>query len=140
VVHFAAFEQQRRLVVPTVLYLAVSLNLPVVQVTLVPPHLVTSFTQQVLVFSALVQEPPAQYVVVAAAISFLPAAHVTVEHFAMAEQHAASVLPVTPFLAVSLSLLVPQVTVAPKHLVASVSQQVASSVFAHTLFAQYVIA
>jgi hypothetical protein len=137
--HFAAFEQQRAAVVPTVLYLAVSLYLPTVHDTTFPPHLATSVTQQVLALSAVVQDPPVQYVVAAAAICFLPAAHVTDEHFALLEQHAASVLPVVPYLSGSLNLLVPQVTVAPKHLRVSVIQQVASSALPHTPFAQYVV-
>jgi len=152
VVHFAAFEQQRRSVVPTVLYFAASLYLPTVQVTLVPPHLVTSFSQHELSLSVVqpapvhvvVQAKPAQYVVAEAAINFLPAAHEIDEHFALFEQHAASVLPVIPFLAVSLNLLAPQVKVDPRHLVATVTQQVATSltapVVAHALFAQYVFA
>jgi hypothetical protein len=62
VVHDAWFVQQRASVEPVVPYFAGSLNFPVVQVTLAPPHLVVSLSQQVA-FSALVQEVPVQYVV-----------------------------------------------------------------------------
>jgi hypothetical protein len=61
-VHDSWLVQQRASVVPVVPYFAGSLNFPVVQVTLAPPHLVASFSQQVA-FSALVHEVPAQYVV-----------------------------------------------------------------------------
>jgi hypothetical protein len=76
-------------------------------------HNVSLSVVQPVPVHVVVQVPVAQYVVAAAAIFFLPAAHEIVEHFALAEQHAASVLPVTPFLAVSLNLLAPQVTETP---------------------------
>jgi hypothetical protein len=110
VVHFAAVVQQRAAVLPAVLYLPVSLNLPTGQVTTFPPHLLASFTQQMLVFSEVVQVDPAQYVVRALVICFLPAAHVTDEHFALFEQHRASLLPMTPYFVGSLNLLAPQAT------------------------------
>jgi len=137
--HFAAFEQQRAAVVPIVPYLAASLYLPTGQLTTFPPHRAVLSTQQVLVTSVVVQLPPAQCVVAAAVIFFLPVAHWTPEHFALFVQHNASVVPTTLLLAGSLNLLALQVTVAPRHLAVSVTQQVASSAVPHALVAQYVV-
>jgi hypothetical protein len=148
VVHDARPVQQAPTVVPATLYLAESLYLSTPHATEAPLHLVASFSQHMLLFSVVqpapvqveVQAVPVQYVVAAAAMCFMPASQVTESHFALIVQHVASVVPVAPFLAASLILFVPQVTEAPLHLVASSTQQVASSVFAHVPVAQYVVA
>jgi hypothetical protein len=109
-------------------FLAVSLNLRALQAKVTPRHLVGSFIQHVADVSALVQDPPAQYVVAAVPINFRPTAHVTVEHFARFEQHRVSGLPTVPTLLASKYLLTDgQGFVMPPHLVVSAVQQSAAS-------------
>jgi hypothetical protein len=139
VVHRAAVPQHWETVVPTAPFLDVSLYLPTPQDTPDHSHLVRSFSQQV-VCSWEVQAAAPQYVVAAAAMAFLPVAHVTDEHFALFEQHRAAVSPVTPYLAGSLNSPAAHVTLAARHLPATFSQHVASSALVHTDFAQYVVA
>jgi hypothetical protein len=103
------------------------LYLQVGQLTVTPLHLVSSFSQHVSVVSIEVHVEPAQYVVAAAAICFLPGAHETdaAEHFATFEQHKGAVKPAAPYLAGSLNLPAAHVAVDARHLPAVVSQHVA---------------
>jgi hypothetical protein len=125
VVQRAAVPQHWAAVVPAAVFLEVSKYLPTPQDTPDHLHLVGSFSQHVFTVSSEVQADPAQYVVAAAAIFFLPAAHVTDEHLATFVQHRAAVAPTIPYLAGSLNLPAAHVTTAARHLPAIFSQHVA---------------
>jgi hypothetical protein len=84
------FEQQSAAVVPTMPFLAGSLNWPAGHDTLAPRHLVVSVSQQVSISAVLVHVEYVQLVVAAAAIFFLPGVHVeqvAVEQDALFVQH-----------------------------------------------------
>jgi hypothetical protein len=63
-----------------------------------------------------------------------------VEHFALFVQQAAAVVPTTPSFAASLNWPAAQLTLAPRHLVVSVSQHVLESAVVHVEAEQYVVA
>jgi hypothetical protein len=124
--HSAKFTQQMAAptdpaVVPS---LVGSLYLPVPQVTPVCLHLEESFSQQV-VLSEAAHVPAAQYKLAAAAFNLSAVTQMPppVEHFALFAQHCVTgTLGLTAFLAVSLNLVEPQLTVVLMHCVLSVSQ------------------
>lgn len=111
-------------------FLAVSLILLALHVTVAPLHFVASSTQQVGV-SVDAHVPVAQYVAACAVICFWPAGHVIVEHFACVEQQRAGVVPTTPYLAGSLNMPAPQAVEAPRHFCSSSMQHVDSSAATH---------
>jgi organic hydroperoxide reductase OsmC/OhrA len=138
--HSALFVQQLNLPALSP-YFAEALYWQVGQVTETPLHFISSFTQQVLKSVPTVQAAPAQYVVAAAAMCFMPALHARESHFAASVQQTAAVVPAVLYLAVSLNLPVGQATVTPPHLVVSVTQHVlATSVVVQARAAQYVVA
>jgi organic hydroperoxide reductase OsmC/OhrA len=138
--HSALFVQQLNLPALSP-YFAEALYWQVGQVTETPLHFISSFTQQVLKSVPTVQVAPAQYVVAAAAMCFMPALHCRESHFAASVQQTAAVVPAVLYLAVSLNLPVGQATVTPPHLVVSVTQHVlATSVVVQARAAQYVVA
>jgi len=136
-VHACLLVQQVASVVPTLPYLAESLNLLALQLTEAPRQYCSSSTQHV-VSSFATHVVPAQNKVPALHLCFLPSVgHFHVEHLFLFEQHVA--IPMLPAVVLSLaeSLYlgatagVGQVTVEYLHLVESCSQHVVRSAVVH---------
>jgi len=66
----------------------------------------------------------------------MPAGQAMAEHFALLEQQVAAVVPTALFLAASLNWPAAQDTLAPRHLVVSVSQHVLESAVVHVVAVQ----
>ena len=100
---------------------------PAAQATVLPPHFVVSCTQHVLLEQEAASD--VHFVVLAAALFFIPAPHMASAHVAMFLQQAifraaSSTPPATPALEGSWYFPEAQVTVLPPHFVVSFSQHV----------------